>query len=70
MSFTLHMALLGISAGSVVKDSPAMQKMQFRSLGWVNPLEKEMATHSSILVWRILWTEETGRLHTVHGVAK
>ena len=70
MSFTLHMTLLGISAGSVVKDSPAMQEMQFRSLGWVDPLEKKMATHSSILVWRIPWTEETGGLHTVHGVAK
>ena len=33
-------------------------------------MEKEMATHSSILAWRILWTEETGRLHTVHGVAR
>ena len=33
-----------------------------RSLGWEEPLEKEMATHCSILVWRILWTEEPGRL--------
>ena len=35
-----------------------MQEMQFRSLGWEDPLEKEMATHSSILAWRISWTEE------------
>ena len=40
------------------------------SLGWEDPLEKEMATHSSILVWRITWTEEPGRLHTVHVVTK
>ena len=36
--------------------------MQVRSLGWENPLEKEMATHSSILVWEIPWTEEPGEL--------
>ena len=35
-----------------------------------DPLEKEMVTYSSILAWRIPWTEETGSLHTVHGVAK
>ena len=40
-----------------------------RSLGWKDPLEKEMATHSSILAWRIPLTEEPGGL-TVHGVAK
>ena len=70
MSFTLHMTLLGISIGSVLMNSPAMQEMQFQSLGWVDPLEKEMATHSSILVWRIPWTEEPGGLHAVHGVAE
>ena len=37
---------------------------------WDDPLEKEMAIHSSILAWRIPWTEEPGGLHTVHGVAK
>ena len=40
------------------------------SLGREDPLEEEMATHSSILAWRVPWTEEPGRLHTVHGVAK
>ena len=40
-----------------------------QSLGWEYPLEKEMATHSSILAWRIPWTEEPGRA-TVHGVTK
>ena len=40
------------------------------SLGWEDPLEKKMATHSSTLAWKITWTEEPGRLHTVHGVTK
>ena len=44
--------------------------MQVWSLVWEDPLEEGMATHSSILVWRIPWTEEPGRLHTVHGIAK
>ena len=51
---------------------PAMQETketQIPSLGWENLLEKEMATHSSILAWKIPWTEEPGRLHTVHGVS-
>ena len=44
-----------------VKNLPAMQEMQVRSLGREDPLEKEMATPSSILAWRISWTEEPGR---------
>ena len=47
-----------------------MQEMQVRPLSWADPVEKEMATHSSILAWDIAWTEEPGRLHTVNGVAK
>ena len=39
--------------------------MWVRSLGWEDPLEKEMATHSSILAWRILWTEEPDRLQSM-----
>ena len=39
-----------------------MQKTWFRSLGWEDPLEKEMATHSSILAWEIPWTGKPGRL--------
>ena len=46
-----------------VKDLPAMQEVQ--SLGWEDPLEKEMATHSSILAWRIPWTEEPGGLQSI-----
>ena len=41
-----------------VKNLPAMQEMWVQCLGWENSLEKEMATHSSILAWRIPWTEE------------
>ena len=43
-----------------VKNLPAVQETQVRSLGWEDPLEKEMATHSSILAWRMPWTEEPG----------
>ena len=49
---------------------PAMQQTRVQSLCWEDLLEKGMATHSSILACRIPWTEEPGRLHTVHGVAK
>ena len=48
----------------MVKNLPAMQETQVRSLGREGPLEKEMATHSSILAWRIPWIEETGRLQS------
>ena len=43
-----------------VKNLPVVQKTRVRSLGWEDPLEKEMATHSSILAWKIPWTEEPG----------
>ena len=42
-----------------------MQEIQVQSLGQEDPLEKEMATHSSILAWRIPWTEEPGRLQSM-----
>ena len=45
-----------------VKNPPAMQETQVLSLGWEDPLEKGMATHSNILAWRIPWTEEPGGL--------
>ena len=44
---------------------PAVQEMQVRSLGREDPLEEGMATHSSILVWRIPWTEEPGGLQSM-----
>ena len=49
----------------MVKNLPAMQKTWVWFLGWENPLEKGMATHSSILAWRIPWTEESGRLQSM-----
>ena len=52
----------------MVKNLPAMQETWIRSLGWEDPLKKEMATHSSIHAWRIPWTEEPGGL--VYRVAK
>ena len=48
-----------------VKNLPAMQETQIQSLGQEDPLEKEMATHSSILAWEIPWTEEPGRLQSI-----
>ena len=54
--------LLGFPDGSEVKNPPAMQ---VRSLGCEDPLEEGMATHSSILAWRIPWTEEPGGLQSV-----
>ena len=44
----------------MVKRLPTMQETQIRSLGWEDPLEKEMATHSSTLAWKIPWTQSTG----------
>jgi len=58
----------GFPGGSVVKNPPAMQEtqeMQVRSLGWEDPLEKEMAPRSSILAWEIPWTEKPGRLQSM-----
>ena len=55
----------GFPSGTMVKNLPGngeMQNMQIRSLGRENPLEKEMATHSSTLPWRIPWKEKSGRL--------
>ena len=54
----------------MVKNLPVKQETWVRSLGWEDPLEKEMVTPSSSLAWRIPWTEEPGGLHTVYGVAK
>ena len=57
-----------------VKRLPAMRETWVQSLGWEDPLEKEMATHSSTIAWKIPWTEEPGRLLGVacsdHGVTE
>ena len=55
----------GFPGGSAVKNLPAMQELQVLSLGWEDPLEKGMATYSSILAWRVPWTEEPGGLQSV-----
>ena len=52
---------MGFPAGRAVKNLPAMET-QVQSLGWEDILDKEMATHSSILIWEVSWTEEPGRL--------
>jgi len=49
----------------IVKNPPAMQETLVRSLGWEDSLEKEMATHCSILAWRIPWTEEPGVIQSI-----
>ena len=53
----------------MVKNLPAMQETWVGSLGWEDALKEGMATHSSILAWKIPWTEEPGRLESI-GVAK
>ena len=58
--------LLGVSlVAQRAKNLPAKQETWVWSLGWEDPLEKRMATHSSILVWRIPWTEEPGGLQSM-----
>jgi hypothetical protein len=55
----------GFRGGSVVKNLPAMPETQVRPLGCEDPLEERMATHSSILAWRIPGTEESGGLQSI-----
>ena len=55
--------IIGASVvAQMVKNLPVVQETQVQSLDWEDPLEEGMATHPSILVWRIPWTEEPGRL--------
>ena len=58
-------SISGFPGGSVVKNPPAKWEAWVRSLGGEEPLEKRMASHSSILAWKILWTEETGGLQSM-----
>ena len=55
----------GLPGGSDGKNLPTMQETRVPSLGWEDPLEKEIATQSSILTWRISWTEEPGGLQSI-----
>ena len=74
----LNSNIVGFLGGSAVKNSPAIQDTQAWLVGQEDPMEKEMATHSSILVWEIPWMEKPVRLQymgshyqaTVHGVAE
>ena len=64
----LYESMLGFLRGSVVKSPSVMleqQEMQVQSLGREDPLEKGMATHSSILAWRTPWTEDPGGLQSI-----
>ena len=66
LAFVLWYDKKGASlVAQMVKNLPAMQEIQIRSLGQKDLLEKEMATHSSILAWKIPWTEEPGRLQSM-----
>ena len=70
-SFSLMSSILLYGASLVaqtVKNLPAVRETCVQSLGWKDPLEKGMATHSSIVAWRISWTEEPGRSHGVTRV--
>ena len=57
--------MMGFTGGQMVKNLPAMPETWVLSQGWEDPLKKGMATHSSILAWIILWTEEPGRLQSM-----
>ena len=59
---TKHFCTIIYLVAQMVKNLPAMQETRVRSLGWENPLEKGMATHCSILAWKIPWTEEPSGL--------
>ena len=69
IAFRSRELVLNRMVAQLVKSLPALQKTQARSRGWEYPLEKEMATHSSILAWVIPWTEEPWRA-TVPGIAE
>ena len=56
---------MGFPGRSVVKNLPAMQEMWVRSLGWEDPLEMEITTHSSIIAWEISWTEKMNWLQSM-----
>ena len=63
-----HIFLIGASlVAQKVKNPPAIQETWVQSLGQEDPQEKEMATHSSVLAWRIPWTEEAGRLQSMES---
>ena len=64
-SFAVSLFLGDFPVAQIVNNLPATQKTGVQSLGWEDPLKKEMATHSGILAWRIPWTEEPGGLQSL-----
>ena len=62
---TYYKAYWASLVAQTVKNLPALQDTEVRSLGWKYPLEEKTATHSSILAWRIPWTEEPGELQSM-----
>ena len=65
LKFSKLTMVLGLAVAQTIKNPPAMWKTWVRSLGWEDPQEESTATHSSILAWRIPWTEEPGGLESV-----
>ena len=63
--FSIEFSIGPSLVAQVVQNLPVMQETQVQALGWEDPLEKGMATHSGILTWRIPWTEEPGRLQSM-----
>ena len=70
LSYDQLCVLWASPVAQMVKNPPAMWETWVQSLGWEDPLEEGEATHSSILAWRIPWTEEPGGLCMVHGVTE
>ena len=65
LSLSLYLSVVASLVAQRLKRLPAMQESGIRSLSQEDPLQKEMATHSSILAWRIPWREEPSRLQSV-----
>ena len=65
LTHTLRLVTLALLVAQTVKNLPAVRETQVQSLRWEDPLEKEMTTHSSILIWEIPWTEEPGGLQSM-----
>ena len=61
----IHYRIEASLVAQTLKNLPAMWETQIQSLGWEDALEKEMATHSSILAWKSPWTEQPGRLQSM-----
>ena len=57
--------MLASLVAQTVKNVPAVQETRVRSLNWEDPLEKEMATHSNVFAWRILWTDDPSGLQSM-----